>query len=345
LQSLEDTKQTRRIQISGGSTYTISLPKKWIDELGIKNGDNMTIVKNANRSLTLFPGLDTEKPTKRAIMTLSQKDSDESIRRKIIALYLTGYKTIQITSKGVKILSAHSRLIKDLVRKSMIGTEIVESDSESITIQILTRLPELTFDVALKRMYLMTANMHREAIEALKKFDVEYGEEVVRMDDEVDRFSLYMMRTLIMAIQNASMLYDVGLRQPSDCLNYRTVISRIERIADHAAMIAKRIKFLKDPLDPKLLKEIDTLSTQALNCFENSISALTKNDPALAEKIAANITDVVEKEKELTYGMRESKNSTAIKFILEDIRRTAEYASDIVEVVINETIHNIISEK
>jgi len=345
LQSLEDTKQTRRIQISGGSTYTISLPKKWIDELGIKNGDNMTIVKNANRSLTLFPGLDTEKPTKRAIMTISQKDSDESIRRKIIALYLTGYKTIQITSKGVKILSAHSRLIKDLVRKSMIGTEIVESDSESITIQILTRLPELTFDVALKRMYLMTANMHREAIEALKKFDVEYGEEVVRMDDEVDRFSLYMMRTLIMAIQNASMLYDVGLRQPSDCLNYRTVISRIERIADHAAMIAKRIKFLNDPLDPKLLKEIDTLSTQALNCFENSISALTKNDPALAEKIAANITDVVEKEKELTYGMRESKNSTAIKFILEDIRRTAEYASDIVEVVINETIHNIISEK
>jgi phosphate uptake regulator len=241
LQSLEDTKQTRRIQISGGSTYTISLPKKWVDELGVKNGDNMTIIKNANRSLTLFPGLGTEKPAKKAILTISQKDSEEAIRRKIIALYLTGYKTIQVSSKGVKIPSEHSRLIKDLVRKSMIGTEIVESDSESITIQILTRLPELTFDVALKRMYLMTANMHREAIEALKKFDVEYGEEVARMDDEVDRFSLYMMRTLIMAIQNSSMMYDVGLEQPSDCLNYRTVISRIERIADHAALIAKRI--------------------------------------------------------------------------------------------------------
>lgn len=345
MQSLEDTKQTRRIQISGGSTYTISLPKKWIDELGIKNGDNMTIVKNANRSLTLFPGLDTEKPAKRAVFTISQKDSEESIRRKVIALYLTGYKTIQVTSKGVKILPEHSRLIKELVRKSMIGTEIVESDSESITIQILTRLPELTFDVALKRMYLMTANMHKEAIEALKKFDIEYAEEVVRMDDEVDRFSLYMMRTLIMAIQNASMLYDVGLKQPSDCLNYRTVISRIERIADHAALIAKRIKFLKDPLDSKILKDIETLSADALSCFENSILALTKNDHVLAEKVAANIADLVEKEKELTYGMRESKSSTAVKFILEDIRRTAEYSSDIVEVVINETIRGIISEK
>lgn len=345
MQSLEDTKQTRRIQISGGSTYTISLPKKWIDELGIKNGDNMTIIKNANRSMTLFPGLDAEKPAKKAIITISQKDSEDSLKRKIIALYLTGYKTIKITSKGVKILPEHSRLIKDLVRKSMIGTEIVESDSESITIQILTRLPELTFEVALKRMYLMTSNMHREAIEALKKFDVDYGEEVVRMDDEVDRFSLYMMRTLIMAIQNASMLYDVGLERPSDCLNYRTVISRIERISDHAALIAKRIKFLKGPLDSKILKEIEALSNEALKCFENSILALTKKDHLLAEKVAANITDMVEKEKEFMYGLKESKNSTAIKFILEDIRRTAEYSSDIVEVVINETIHNIISEK
>jgi phosphate uptake regulator len=227
----------------------------------------------------------------------------------------------------------------------MIGTEIVESDSESITIQILTRLPELTFDVALKRMYLMTANMHKEAMEALKKFDVEYGEEVVRMDDEVDRFSLYMMRTLIMAIQNSSMMYDVGLEQPSDCLNYRTVISRIERIADHAALIAKRIKFLKDPLEPKLLRDLESLSADAIACFENSILALTKQDHILAEKVAANIVQVVEKEKELMYGMKESKNSTIVKFTLEDIRRTAEYSSDIIETVINETIHSIVSEK
>lgn len=345
MQSLEDTKQTRRIQISGGSTYTISLPKKWIDELGIKNGDNMTIIKNANRSMTIFPGLDSEKSAKKAIFTISQKESEDSIRRKIIALYLTGYRTIRINTKGVKILPEHSRLIKDLVRKSMIGTEIVESDAESITIQILTRLPELTFDVALRRMYLMTANMHREAMDAFKKSDIEYGEEVVRMDDEVDRFSLYMMRTLIMAIQNSSMLYDVGLERPSDCLNYRTVISRIERIADHAALIAKRIKFLKEPLEPKLLKELETLSNDAILCFENSILALTKKDHVLAEKVATDITKVIEKEKELMYGMKESKNSTIIKFTLEDIRRTAEYSSDIIETVVNETIHDVISEK
>lgn len=305
----------------------------------------MTVIKNANGSMTLYPGIGAEVQAKKAVITISQKDSEESIRRKIIALYLNGYKIIQITTKGMKILSEHSRLIKDLVRRSMMGTEIVESDSESITIQILTRLPELTFDVALKRMYLMTSNMHREAIEALKKHDIEYGEEVARMDDEVDRFSLYIMRTLMMAIQNASMLYDVGLAQPSDCLNFRTVISRIERIADHAALMAKRTRFLKEPLEPKMLKGLETLSNEALGCFESSISALVNKDQILAEKVASNIAKVIEEEKEFMYGIKESKNSTAIKFILEDIRRTAEYSSDIIEVVINDTIQNIITEK
>ena len=187
--------------------------------------------------------------------------------------------------------------------------------------------------------------IYREAMEALRKFDVEYGEEVVRMDDEVDRFSLYMMRTLVMAIQNSSILYDVGLEQPSDCLNYRTVISRIERIADHAALIAKRIKFLKEPLEPKLLKELEALSEAAVFCFESSITALTKKDHALAEKVAANIAQVIGKEKELMYAMKESKHSTIVKFTLEDIRRTAEYSSDIIETVVNETIREIISEK
>ena len=41
---LEGTRQTRRIQLSGGSTYIISLPKNWVEDLKIKVGDNITIV-------------------------------------------------------------------------------------------------------------------------------------------------------------------------------------------------------------------------------------------------------------------------------------------------------------
>ena len=55
MEALESSKQTRRMQLSGGSTYIVSLPKNWIEELKIKVGENITIIKNSNQSLTLFP--------------------------------------------------------------------------------------------------------------------------------------------------------------------------------------------------------------------------------------------------------------------------------------------------
>ena len=55
--------ERRNIQISGGSTYVISLPKKWIEKLKLKNGDSMQIVNNPNNSITLSADARQEEST------------------------------------------------------------------------------------------------------------------------------------------------------------------------------------------------------------------------------------------------------------------------------------------
>ena len=345
MSDIESTKQTRRLQLTGGSTYTLSIPKNWIDDLELKIGDNITLIKNLNKTLTILPKLQDDDPSTSCIISISNKDTDEAIRRKIIAIYLSGFKTIKIKAKGMEILPNPVKIIRELVRSSLIGTEIIESNQNSLTFQVLTQLPQLSFDVALKRMYLMAISIHREAMDAFAKADSKLAEDVIRMDDEVDRFSLYMMRSLNLASQDGRVLLEVGLKKPSDCLGYRTVIKCIERIADHGVLIAKRIKFLESPMKGNLLKSITQLSEKSIEAFNNSITSLTKKDFFLAEKIAEQISNVIENEKQLMDSLHESsKNSTVIKFILEDIRRTAEYSRDIAEVVMDENIQNVISE-
>ena len=347
LETIENNKQTRKMQLSGGSTYIISLPKNWIDELKIKVGENVTLVKNSNNSLTIFPREKSDQKKKSvAVIPSSQKDSGEFIKRKIIAAYLAGYKTIKIKTKGMRIPSEHSKNVRDLVRTAMIGTEIVESNSESIVIQILTRLPELSFDTALKRMYLMANNMVKEAIECFEELDFAHSDEVINMDDEVDRFGLYMRRNLVLAVGNERILHDMGLRKPSDCLGYRSVVTRIERIADHASLIAKRTKFLEEKIDGKLLNKVKNLSEKSLEVFENSITAVQNNDFEKGENVAEKVREVIEEEKQIMNKIKDSdKNSTVLRFVLEDLRRIAEYSGDIAEVAIDENIQNIISEE
>lgn len=344
---MQADRQTRRVQLSGGSTYVVSLPKRWVEDMRIRAGDSVTLLRNPNRSVTLYPGREDEvRERTHAGITTCKRDSGESVRRRIIAAYLGGYKTIEIRSRGVRMRPEHIKAVRQLVRTSMIGTEIVESGSESMMIQVLTRLPELSFEAALKRMHLMALNMHREAVESLSDRDLDHADEVIRMDDEVDRFSLYMRRNLTLAVQNAGILLDMGLQRPSDCLGYRSVVGRIERIADHAGMIAKRVKFLDGTIEPRLMRKISGISENALRVFEGSIRALLDRDFDLAERIADEIRGVVEDEKTFMSGIRESgRNSTVIRFVLEDIRRTAEYSSDIVEVAIDENISSVITEK
>lgn len=342
---MEQEREVRKLQLVGGSTYVLSLPKKWIDNLHLKAGDQVSIVKNPNNSLSVFP---TEaEPVARIskpIAFLNQKDTLESIKRKIIAMYLAGYHMIEIKTKGFRIQPAQKQAIRDLVRTNMIGTEIVESTPDTTTIQILTSLPELSINSALKRMFLLTTSMHRDALDALRNMDVELGDETAHLDDEVDRFSLYIMRNLNLAVQNEKVLRDIGLEKPSDCISYRVVVKCVERIADHAVSIAKRVKFLKSTIEPAIIQKITKLSEESLKVFEDSIAALNKRDYTLADTVASDARKIAEKEKEFTDNLEESrKYSSVVKFALEDIRRTAEYSSDIAEAVINETVQDVIS--
>lgn len=343
---LQDEREIRKLQLVGGATYVLSLPKKWVDSMHLQTGDQVSIIKNTNNSLSLFP-IGLSQATKNTVSKtiINQKDSTESIKRKIIAMYLTGYQIIVVQTKSVRLQPQQKQAIKDLVRTNMIGTEIVESDPNSITIQVLTSLPELSINDALKRMFLLTTTMHRDAIDALKEMNIDLSQEVINLDDEVDRFSLYIMRNLTLAVQHEKILRDIGLRKPSDCISYRIVVKCVERIADHAVSIAKRVKQLKSAVESPLLQKITNLSEESLKVFEDSIAALNKRDYALADTVASNAHKISEKEREFMDSLAESKYSNIIKFVLEDIRRTAEYSSDIAESVINETINDVISEK
>jgi phosphate uptake regulator len=52
-------------------------------------------------------------------------------------------------------------------------------------------------------MYPIASSMHEDAIyPALTELNHELAKEVIKSDDEVDRFNLYVLHNLVMAMQN-----------------------------------------------------------------------------------------------------------------------------------------------
>jgi phosphate uptake regulator len=311
-------------------------------EMRIDPGDQVTLLHEPSSNIISMVTR-SDKPSllfpKVASISVSAKEGPETLKRKIVAMYLAGYSMINLTVNSGRIGASLREAVRDLVRRSLIGTEIIADSSNEITLQVLMSLPELSVQTALRRMHLIAASMHKDAITALTESNKDVAREVVRSDDEVDRFSLYISRNLVVALRDRQVLKEVSLKDGSDALSYRIAAKSVERIADHAARIAE--KSLEIPAMPaELPAQIRTMSELALSVLHDSVHALLENDYELADKTIERSGTIYRLEHAPLSLVQKTHapHAYAMGLIIEDIRRTAEYANDIAETAINQTI-------
>lgn len=340
-------EEIRKIQLTGKSTYIVSLPKKWATSLNLKSGSQLVVSRQGDASLLLTPKelFKSQRLTEATIVT-SWKDDPNTIARKIIALYLIGYNFIKIITKDERTTSLQRNFIKDLVRKKLVGTEIISDFPNEMKLQILLSYPELSVENALRRMCFIALSMHEDAMQALKGSNKKLAEDVIALDDEVDRFSLYVIRQLKAAVQNERVLKDIGLSNPRDCLGYRIISKSVERIADHAVKIAENGISLNGKIDDYTFQKISEMSSFARSAFDDSIKSLYKKDYLLADNVVAKTKTIASIENEALSSIAkkaEAATASNIRLIMESTRRTAEYAGDIAEIVLNLNVNQIIA--
>jgi phosphate uptake regulator len=341
------TEETRKLQFTGGSTYIISLPKRWIDQNQLKKGSVIKLREEEGGLLSIIPSESAvQQERDEAVIKVESKDSPDSVIRKTVSAYVVGYTMIHIKAEKQKQLSTKQRYeLKNFSRHMLVGTEIVTDTPEELTLQVLLSYPELSIQSALRRRSIITASMQRDAMTALKGSDSQHAKEVLTTDNEVDRFNLYIVRQLKTAIQNPRIIKEIGLQNARDCLGYRLVTKSVERTADHAANIAENVLRLKKKLDPSTIEKLEKMSDIAVSMFETAIESLFRQDYALAESIVEKTKEVIAIEKEAVASSQtmDVEEAPYVRLIIESIRRIAEYASDIAEIVLNLTVESILS--
>jgi phosphate uptake regulator len=339
-------EQQRKLQITGGSTYILSLPKDWVTRNQLKKGSAMVLSEEDDGSLLIKPSkVEKKEKQDEAFIRVAANENPDAAMRKAISAYLIGYNILHIKAQSQQPLSSKVRNhMKNFARSYLVGTEIVIDTPNELTLQVLLNYPELTVQSALSRMSIIASSMHKEAITALNKLDYSVAKGVIETDREVNRFGLYIVRLLKMAVSNSRMVKEIGLDNPRTCIGYRLIAKSVERTADHATKIAESVVSLKAPVNEELLERIGNMSSLATSMFESSVEALFKRDYNLAENVIEKIAQVHKLEKEAVLSSQNVKieEIANVRLLIESVRRTAEYASDISEVVLNMNIESVI---
>ncbi len=340
---MEERGETRKIQFTGKSSYIISLPKQWVLDLGLKQGDQIRMVRKGSSTLELYPPKFESRIKKKedATIEIDIEEEASSIVRKLISLYFLGFKTINVKPKNGRLSPNQRKAVKEAVKRMLMGSEIISDSSGGITVQVLVNLLELSVDGAFKRMIHLAKSMSSDAILAVKENNLELAQEVINTDDEVDRFGFYIIRQLKIAIQNEHMLKEMGFRNARNCLGYRLIVKNVERAGDHAAFIAKDLLEFKKSVKKEILEKLQDMNEFCLSVLDDSCLALFKEDYAQAEKTIKKTNEISKYEKKIrdfSKSLRDEEEIYRIRRMTENIRRVSEYASDIAEIVLNMNI-------
>lgn len=279
--------ELRRIQMTRGGTFFVTLPKDWALQNGIKRSSVVATSVSPNGRLIIDPRYNLEPATP----SITIKPSPH-LSREIIGKYLLGYDVIRVEAKD-RITTEQREVIKQTSTR-LIGLEIMEEDYAKIVLQCLLEPSALYPEKILRREHLITAGMYQDAITALIETDTQLGKNVIARDNEADRLYFLLVRILRTIIQNPSLSEKLDI-YPIDCLDYRLTASLIESVGDQASLIAEyAIRLGNSKLAKEASQTLIELHKVVYESYGDALAAFLSRNISMAEAVRSRKTTVEE---------------------------------------------------
>ena len=320
--------ETRKVQVTGGSTYTVSLPKGWATENGVSSGT--TVEFYPEDDLLLLRPQREDGHTEGSLDIAGLEEAQ--LRRAVMMMYVSGFDVIRLRTD--QLTANQRRTIRDATQ-GLVGLEVIEEMPDKMVLQDLLDSSELSIQNAVTRMRLVALTMLEDAVEALISDDEALAQDVIERDDDVDRLWYMTSRVFRTVLRNPTAASEVGFPRET-CYELQSSARQLERIADHATKIAS-LSLEVDSLPERAAEPLRKLQAEAAEVPETAMDALLteESDEAveLANEARAHVDAIDEFVRAVDAEIYEFDPQLAqvLGLVTDSLSRTADYGTNIAE--------------
>lgn len=322
--------ETRKIQQVGGSSFSLVLPKKWVNSVNLKNKTEVRLVAKKHGPLLVMPKLLPAQLIKKLdVHNLSAVETGQEI----IALYINGYEEISIVAPNLSVEQKHRA--KAMAAK-LSGMEVSEESAQSLTLKNLLDPEKINLAEILQKMFSMSLMMLTDAFRAFADFKPSLAKDVIERDQEIDK--LYF---LILRVYHSMLTDKISEEQVNtDVLTvdyFQNLSGQLERVADHAVKIASLIERGNAKLKPNLQKPLSNLyeaTTENLKAAEHCAFHVDKNQ---AHQLLGQLKRHAEKRQAL-YDEILRANQSAAMIACDSLDRINGYVANMAEYALDKSL-------
>lgn len=260
----------RKIIGFGKSSFVLSLPKPWLEKNKLKKGDLVSVDSREN-DLILSSKKEAESGSKQKeiIIDTNGKDIDH-IKREIIPAYMHNYNTIIIKGKD---LTSKAKEIRDILHNLM-ALEIMEQSSERIVAKDFLDMEKISIKNMIRKVDVIIREMIIDSKELLaqKDYDNSLYDNIVHRDDDINRLSYLIFRTIRFSLDNPIIekKHNITVK---DLVMWWRITEHLESLGDEIKVLCRHFQYLKKKQSKNLLLEyldsVQSLYLETLKAIHN----------------------------------------------------------------------------
>ena len=328
----------RKVQVTGGASFIISLPKEWARSQKIGKNDPLGVLIQEDGTLLITPKIPGGKVQRERTFDVPRGMDPVFLFRLLIAAYIGGYSIIRVTA-AERFPPFVRTVVRDFTRMT-IGQEVAGETEVSVTIKDLLNPVEMPLDRTISRMAVIVRSMHRDALGALLDANSSLATDVIARDNDVDRLHWLVARQFNLILSDPDLARSMKIT-PGMASRFYLLSRLIERIGDHGVRVAENAgKLMERRLDASEKKSLAESMDLALDLFARGIDAFFSGELEDSHRIIGMVAPLEARCAEMDAMAQHHKGeiATALVAIIGSIRRIGEYTEDICENTINHLV-------
>ena len=333
--------EIRKVQRVGHSTLTVSLPRDWVRQVGLKQGGIVTLRLSEFGELVVTPGTDFEADE----MTVCKINADackdpDLLTRMITGNYILGRDTTIIAS-STDLTPEQLNAIRDSTRR-LSGLGIVEQTEKEAVIQCFLDPSKFSITALISRLHKVAVSMLERTLQAMMDRKYSLAVEVLELESEADRLYWLILRQIFRAIARIPFTRHMGMESATHAVGYRAVSKNLEEIADCSETIASQIISMSEghcDAYSSVIDEICKFGAETLAISNGAMDSFSALDLELANRTVERSKLNEAKEKELTdlviSSVQDRKVAIALRAIIWNLLQVCRSAQLIAEVAMN----------
>jgi phosphate uptake regulator len=266
--SSDPETQTRKLQKVGGSTYTVSIPKRWACEQGLETGDDIHLYGHDDGSLVVRSS-HHDGGSLASVQVEVAETTTEGVTEALKAAYASGFEEIELVAHET--FDADQRRAASSLARMLVGTEVVAADRDRVTVRNLLDPENVSVQQSLIQLQFLTCSIQRAATAAVTSHGS--PSQVQDRAEEVDRLCALITRHFVRSLSDFSEVDQLGVSRKR-LFDYYATARQLGRAADDVAAILDLAEDRDWTVGDEVADEFDRVAAAARHVIEDATDAV-----------------------------------------------------------------------